>query len=124
MPRLPAGCNPVGAVFERVEWLAAVPDSGGMVQLVGRGQPPKDHGTVRVPVLVSLVPWGKDWKAAVPLELQARLEDLVSGRVQVQAAGRIAATDGSTTETAPGNPQAINALLTRGRAEPGCRALR
>ena len=75
-------------------------------------QPLKDHGTVRVPVLVSLVPWGKDWKAAVPLELQARLEDLVSGRAQVQAAGRIAATDGSTSEAAPGNPQAINALLT------------
>jgi hypothetical protein len=82
------------------------------VQMVGRGQPLKDHGTVRVPVMVSLVPWGKDWKAAVPLELQARLEDLVSGRVQVQAAGRIATTDGSSGETAPGNPQAINALLT------------
>ncbi|MEO8309135.1 MAG: hypothetical protein ABI616_13970 [Pseudomonadota bacterium] len=104
--------QPGGRSFERVEWLAAVPDSGGMVQLVGRGQPPKDHGTVRVPVLVSLVPWGKDWKAAVPLELQAKLEDLVSGRVQVQAAGRIAPTDANSTDTAPGNPQAINALLT------------
>jgi hypothetical protein len=104
--------QPGGRSFERVEWLAAVPDSGGMVQMVGRGQPLKDHGTVRVPVLVSLVPWGKDWKAAVPLELQARLEDLISGRAQVQAAGRIAATDGSSSETAPGNPQAINALLT------------
>ncbi len=104
--------QPGGRVFERIEWLAAIPDSGGMVHLVGRGQPPKDHGTVRVPVLVSLVPWGKDWKAAVPLELQARLEDLVSGRAQVQAAGRIAATD-AAPETAPGNPKAINELLTQ-----------
>jgi hypothetical protein len=105
--------QPGGRVFERVEWLAAVPDSGGMVHLVGRGQPPKDHGTVRVPVLVSLVPWGKDWKAALPLELQARLEDLVSGRAQVQAAGRIAASDASAPEAAPGNPKAINELLTQ-----------
>jgi hypothetical protein len=109
---LAARLQPGGRKFERVEWLAAIPDSGGMVQMVGRGLPPKDMGTVRVPVLVSLVPWGKDWKAALPLELQARLEDLVSGRAQVQAAGRIAATDGSTPEAAPGNPQAINALLT------------
>jgi hypothetical protein len=109
---LAARLQPGGRRFESVDWLAAVADSGGMVQLVGRGQPPKDQGTVRVPVLVSLVPWGKDWKAAVPLELQAKLEDLVSGRAQVQAAGRIATTDGSSTETAPGNPQAINALLT------------
>jgi hypothetical protein len=98
--------QPGGRVYEKVDWLSAVPDSGGMVLMVGRGQPPKDRGTVRVPVMVSLLPWGKDWKAAVPLELQAKLEDLVQGRVQVQAAGRIA-----TEETAPANPQAIIALL-------------
>lgn len=99
--------QPGGRVFEQVDWLAAIPDGGGMVQMVGRGRPPKERGTVRVPVLVSLVPWGKDWKAAVPLELQARLEDLVQGRAQVQAAARTA-----PEAEAPGNPQAIIALLT------------
>lgn len=99
--------QPGGRVFEQVDWLAAIPDGGGMVQMVGRGRPPKERGTVRVPVLVSLVPWGKDWKAAVPLELQARLEDLVQGRAQAQAAGRIA-----PEAEAPANPQAIIALLT------------
>ncbi|NJN00229.1 MAG: hypothetical protein HC793_00660 [Aquincola sp.] len=34
------------------------------------------YGTVRVPVVVSIVPWGKDWKAALPLELQAQIDDL------------------------------------------------
>ena len=99
--------QPGGRRFEQVEWLAAIPDSGGMVQLVGRGRPPKDQGTVRVPVLVSIVPWGKDWKASVPLELQAKLEDLVQGRAQVQAAGRIA----SDSEPLPANTQGIIELL-------------
>jgi len=70
-----------GREFERVDWLEAVNDSGGMVQMVGRLIPQKDRGTVRVPVVVSIVPWGKDWKAALPLELQAQIDDLRTGRV-------------------------------------------
>jgi hypothetical protein len=99
--------QPGGRRFDQVEWLSTVPDSGGMVHLVGRGKPPKDQGTVRVPVLVSIVPYGKDWKASVPLELQAKLEDLVQGRGQVQAAGRIA----SDSEPLPANTQGIIELL-------------
>ena len=76
-PRLRFG----GREFDRVDWLEAVGDSGGMVQMVGRLIPPKDQGTVRVPVVVSIVPWGKDWKAALPLELQAQIDDLRTGRV-------------------------------------------
>jgi len=66
--------------FDSIDWLDAVKDSGGMVQAIGRLQPKKGYGNVRVPVLVSLVPWGKDWKAALPLELQAQLDDLREGR--------------------------------------------
>jgi hypothetical protein len=69
-----------GRPFERIEWLDAVKDDGSMVHLVGRGRPLKEQGSVRVPVLVTLVPWGKDWKAALPLELQAQIDDLRSGR--------------------------------------------
>ena len=76
-PRLKFG----GREFDRVDWLDAVGDSGGMVQMVGRLIPPKDRGTVRVPVLVSILPWGKDWKAALPLDLQAQIDDLKTGRV-------------------------------------------
>jgi hypothetical protein len=75
-----------GRQFEDVDWLAAVPDSGGMVHMVGRGKPPKELGRVRVPVLVSIVPWGKDWKAAMPLELQAQIDDLATARVRTTAA--------------------------------------
>ena len=77
-----------GRAFQSVDWLEAVPDSGGMVQMVGRLKPARELGTVRVPVLVSIVPWGKDWKAAIPLELQAQIDDLRAGRVRVQCASQ------------------------------------
>jgi hypothetical protein len=107
-----------GREFQSIDWLAAVPDSGGMVQMVGRLRPPKEMGTVRVPVLVSVIPWGKDWKAALPLELQAQIDDLRSGRTRAPAT---AATTANTTAPAPtvpapvapanASPQAILDLL-------------
>lgn len=108
-----------GREFERVEWLAAVPDSGSMVQMVGRLRPSRERGTVRVPVLVTLVPWGRDWKAALPLELQAQIEDLRSsrgqpiegrggeGRPQVAGAGG----DSGAGEETPAVPRGILELF-------------
>jgi len=101
-----------GRVFERVDWLEAVPDSGGMVLMVGRGKPPRDMGTVRVPVLVSIMPWGKDWKATIPLELQAQIDDLRAGRTRIPTA--VATTGAGTASGAPapvGTPQAIVTVL-------------
>jgi hypothetical protein len=94
-----------GRVFERVDWLAAVPDSGGMVLMVGRIRPPKEMGSVRVPVLVALVPWGKDWKAALPLELQAQIDDLRAGRVRSSAPPAVAAAPGAATGAAAAAPK-------------------
>jgi len=74
-----------GREFRKVDWLESVNDKGGMVQMVGRLIPPDEFGDVRVPVVVSIVPWGKDWKAALPLELQAQIEDLRKGRVRAGA---------------------------------------
>jgi hypothetical protein len=84
-----------GREFRNVEWIEAVKDRGGMVQMVGRLVPPDEMGEVRVPVLVSIVPWGKDWKAALPMELQAQIEDLRKGRTRAPrsvAAGTAPAT--------------------------------
>jgi len=105
-----------GREFEKVDWLEAVDDSGGMVQMVGRLHPPKELGTVRVPVLVSIIPWGKDWKAALPLELQAQIDDLRTGRVRAPGAAAPAAAGGAapaSTAPPPGpkNPQEILELL-------------
>lgn len=71
--------------FQKVEWIEAVNDRGNMVLMVGRLVPLEDMGDVKVPVMVSIVPWGKDWKAALPLELQAQIEDLRKGRVRAGA---------------------------------------
>jgi hypothetical protein len=116
-----------GRAFERVEWLAAVDDSGGMVQMIGRLRPARELGSVRVPVLVSIVPWGKDWKAALPLELQAQIEDLRTGRAAAPGApaGMAAAADGATraaAATGGGSPQAILELFKA--AEDNLKAVR
>jgi hypothetical protein len=95
-----------GREFESVDWLEAVKDSGGMVQMVGRLKPPKDRGTVRVPVLVSIVPWGKDWKAAMPLELQAQIDDLRSGRVRAPGPRPAASAASATADAGTATPAA------------------
>lgn len=86
--------------FDSIDWLEAVTDSGGMVHVIGRGRPQRDRGTVRVPVLVTLVPWGKDWKAATPLEVQAQIDDLIAARSPSGTAGApavaVAAGDGGS----------------------------
>lgn len=118
-----------GRSFQSVDWIEAVPDSGGMVQMLGRLKPARELGTVRVPVVVSIVPWGKDWKASIPLELQAQIEDLRTGRVRVNApaaAASAAATPGGATPgtaaPAGGSPQAVLELLQA--AEENLRAAR
>ena len=118
-----------GRKFESVDWLEAVEDSGGMVQMVGRASPPKALGTVRVPVLVSIVPWGKDWKAAIPLELQAQIDDLRTGRTRAAAtpAAAVPAVAASGTTAAPpaipeGTPRALLEVIQA--ADDNLRAIR
>jgi len=108
-----------GRAFQSVDWLEAVSDSGGMVQMVGRLKPARELGTVRVPVLVSIVPWGKDWKAAIPLELQAQIDDLRAGRVRANAP---AVSGSSSSASGSGSPQAVLELLQA--AEENLRAAR
>lgn len=72
-----------GREFKKIDWVGALKDRGGMVQMVGRLIPRDDMGEVRVPVVVSILPWGSDWKAAMPLELQAQIDDLRAGRTRV-----------------------------------------
>ncbi|MGC4027342.1 MAG: hypothetical protein QM696_00515 [Steroidobacteraceae bacterium] len=117
--RLRFGARP----FERIDWLDAVKDEGGAVQLVGRARPPKEQGSIRVPVLVTLVPWGKDWKAALPLELQAQIDDLRTGRRSAAAAAPAAsaAPDPSARAEAPASPQAILDLFKAAEENLGAR---
>ena len=105
--------------FRKVDWIEAVKDRGGMVQMVGRLIPPEGMGDVRVPVIVSIVPWGKDWKAALPLELQAQIDDLRAGRTRSAAApamvaggtGGGAAGSDAAAPAAPALPQGMVKLF-------------
>jgi hypothetical protein len=66
-------------VFESVDGLAAIPGDNKLVYVVIRGRQPDGRGETRVVALVPVLPDGKDWKAAVPSEIEAQIEDLLDG---------------------------------------------
>jgi hypothetical protein len=68
-----------GRLFEKYDWLAAVPD-GKVVYLVGKGIQPKERGAVKVTVLVALMQFGAQWRAVIPSEIEAQIDDLIEGR--------------------------------------------
>jgi len=93
-----------GRLFSKVHGLEAVKDGERTVHVVIRGEQPEDRGKMRVVTLVTLLADGKGWRAAVPSEIEAQIEDLLDGREpgaglvpRVPAAG-----------AAPGAPQAAN----------------
>jgi len=105
-------------VYEKFEWLAVVPD-GKKVYLVGRGIPPKENGSVKVMVMVALMQYGAQWRAAVPSEIEAQLDDLLEGRAAGAAAPPASASAGSPgASAAPSQPLAagISELLVRAEA--------
>jgi hypothetical protein len=65
--------------FEEISGLVAVRD-GNLVHVLVRGRQPRGLGKTEVVEVVSLLAYGKEWKAALPLELAAQLEDLLAGR--------------------------------------------
>jgi hypothetical protein len=88
-------------------WLAAIPDQKS-VHILLRGKLPKDRGTVQVVNVVTLVPYGKDWKAAIPSEIRAQIDDLVEGRTgagpaaAVQLGGAQPVRAGAAAANVPG----------------------
>ena len=70
-----------GRVYEDVRGVGALRD-GERVLAVVKGRPPKERGTVEVVEVVPLLPYGREWKAAIPTEIEARLEDIAAGRVR------------------------------------------
>jgi hypothetical protein len=102
--------------FQKISWLAAVPD-GKQVYLVGRGEPPKERGSVKVVVMVALAPYGAQWRAVIPSEIEAQIDDLLEGR----AAGAPVVSGGGSSSSAAApaaQPLApgISELLTRAEA--------
>ncbi len=102
--------------YERFSWIAAVPD-GKVVYLIGHGSPPKERGSVKVIVTVGLLPYGAQWRAIIPSEIEAQIDDLLEARTAPPPA--IASGGGSTAPAAaPVAPLApgISELLARAEA--------
>ena len=100
-----------GRPYERVHGLAAVPGRNGNVHAIVEGIQPKERGSkVEVVELVTLRPYGKDWKAAIPEELQAQIDDLVHARgsVALAPAAASAAHLAGGVATPPGITELLN----------------
>ncbi|MFO1427706.1 MAG: hypothetical protein U1F11_12205 [Steroidobacteraceae bacterium] len=69
-----------GRSYESTKGLVSVRDGPERVHVLVKGRPPKDRGSVEVVELVSLLPYGKEWKAALPDAFEAQLQDLLAGR--------------------------------------------
>jgi hypothetical protein len=93
-----------GRVYEDVRGVGALRD-GERVLAVVRGRPPKDRGSVEVLEVVPLLPYGREWKAAIPSEIEARLEDGRTRRAGPAEGGAVAATTAAVgTAATPGEP--------------------
>lgn len=118
-----------GREYKDADWLAAVPDKDGVVQVLVKGKGDKDHAKVEVVNVVSIRPYGKDWKATLPTEIEAQIDDLANARRSIYAglpppAAATAQTlikPGSRAET--GVPPQIGELLdnaSKALAVPSC----
>lgn len=101
--------------YQRYDWLAAVPD-GKIVYVIGHGIPPKERGAVRVLVTVALMQYGAQWRAVIPSEIEAQIDDLLEARTNpgpASAAGSAAPAGLAAPQPlAPG----ISELLARAEA--------
>jgi len=113
---------PRGRVYDDLKGIAAIRDGAEQVHVVVRGRQPRDRGATQVVETVSLLPYGKDWKAALPSEIEAQIEDLIDGRgpARLAAAGGAAATPAAAGGTvAPGTTAAGAAAAAPGAAPAG-----
>jgi hypothetical protein len=103
--------------YQKFDWLAAVPD-GKVVYLIGKGEQPKEKGAVKVVVMVGLMQYGAQWRAIVPTEVEAQLDDLIEGRINASALAPAGGTAAAGAAPPPQQPLApgISELLARAEA--------
>jgi hypothetical protein len=119
-----------GRSYKDADWIAAIPDDNGVVQVVLRGEQEKERGKDRPEVVnvVSIRPYGKDWKATLPSEIEAQIDDLIGARRNIYA--RLPPPPPSQTPLAVGSgssetgiPPAITTLIEdagKALATPNC----
>jgi hypothetical protein len=99
-----------GRDYDSADNIAAIPDKDGLVQVLIRGRQPHGRGKVTVVNVVTLKPWGKDWKAALPGEIEAQIEDLIEGRRSTAAVTRTPAALRGGRGTSPAQPGIVELL--------------
>jgi hypothetical protein len=118
-----------GREYKDADWIAAIPDDNEVVQVVLRGEQEKERGQASADVVnvVSIRPYGKDWKAILPTEIQAQIEDLMYARRNIYARLPAAAPAGpakpGSASGETGIPPAITTLLedaSKALAVPSC----
>ena len=103
--------------YAELQGLAAVRD-GDRVLAVVKGKPPRERGATEVVEVVPLLPYGREWKAALPSEIDARIEDLLAGRgsrrpggaAGVAAASVVAEGEATTGSAARSTPDILAML--------------
>jgi hypothetical protein len=101
--------------YSDAEGIAAIADKDGKVQVLIRGKQPRDRGKVQVVNVVTVKPYGKDWKAALPTEIEAQIDDLIEGRHIALASGHSGGSLGTARPgggTAAPQPGIIELLTT------------
>ncbi len=120
-----------GREYSEVDGLAAIPDKGDTVDVVVKGRQPRDRGKVLVVNVITLKPYGRDWKAALPTEIQAQIDDLIEGRripiatARARLAPAAASAPGAArpgSGTSPAQPGIIELLTAaeKGLSEGKC----
>jgi hypothetical protein len=98
-----------GREYNDYKYVASIPDIGERVQVIVRAFLPKVRGEedrVDVVHVVTIKPYGKDWKAVVPDEIVAQIDDLAHARRPVARVASHSPDPGagrrpSTTSTSP-----------------------
>jgi hypothetical protein len=117
-----------GRPYKDEDWLAAIPDKDNTVQVLLRGEQERERGQKRVEVVnvVTVRPYGKDWKATLPSEVEAQIDDLVNARRNIYARLPPPAADTPRPGSAAGEtgvPTAITGLIAdagKALAVPNC----
>jgi hypothetical protein len=107
-----------GREYRDADWIAAVPDKNDTVQVVLRGEQERERGQKHPDVVnvVTIRPYGKDWKATLPSEIEAQIDDLIYARRNIYArlpppAAAAALAKPGSTPGETGVPTAITTLL-------------
>jgi hypothetical protein len=99
-----------GREYDGGEGIASIAEPDGRVEVLIRGRQPRERGKVQVVNVVTLKPYGKDWKAALPSEIEAQIDDLIAGRHGTSAASRTPAALRGGRGTSPAQPGIVDLI--------------